>query len=39
MKELNPKSRDEFEQEEAARRFLAGEGEAPRRGVAGGHKH
>jgi len=39
MKELNPKSRDEFEQEEAARRFLAGEGEATRSGAAAGHKH
>jgi mono/diheme cytochrome c family protein len=36
MKELNPKSRDELEDEEATRRFLAGEEPRP---AAAGHKH
>lgn len=39
MKELNPKSKDEFEQDEAARRFLAGGDEEPRPSAGGGHKH
>jgi mono/diheme cytochrome c family protein len=38
MKELNPKTRAEFEEEEATRRFLAGEDESARPSGAG-HKH
>lgn len=36
MKELNPKARKEFEEEEAIRRFLGGEAPPP---DAGSHKH
>jgi mono/diheme cytochrome c family protein len=36
MEELNPKTRKEIEEEEATRRFLAGEAPAPE---AGGHEH
>ncbi len=38
MESLNPKSRRQFEEEEAIRKFLAGEGDAPAPGEQG-HKH
>jgi mono/diheme cytochrome c family protein len=39
MKELNPKSRAELEEEDATRRFLSGGAETPRLSAGGGHKH
>jgi mono/diheme cytochrome c family protein len=38
MEALNPRTRREFEEEEAERKFLAGEGDAPTAGV-DAHKH